>query len=349
MRIFYLDLHISVISEFKDVLSKLKIENLEIEGWLLSGHAWVLNKESHTGKVINPDNWTSLNNQLISQFQKKYDEFLKSFDAFFVGYPTSFILLLAKYNKPIIVYNCVRYDLPFCWTNDYEMVDQLNNTLTTLYKGGKLVVISNNLGDHDYFNLAPHGVPSTLIPTLGEYARIKKNKTKKTSLIYSGEAKFKKNRLLTFRSELGRFDWSELGAYESIIHLPYEISTMSMAEHYSSGVPLFFPSISFILDEWEKDNNFLQSKYWLHRQRLEFPSYLENALNKNSNFWWVSRSDFYNTLENVNFYYSFDDLYDKLSNLRTEVLISPSQRILEQRKATALDLWRQCLKTISII
>ena len=314
----------------------------------MSGHSWVLNQEPTINKVINQQNWTSINEALIKEFHEAYDEYLSTFDAFFVGYPAAFLLLFAKYKKPIIVSNCVRYDLPFCWNNDYHMLNLLNNTITNLYKEGNLLVVSNNLGDHDYFNLGPHGVPSCLIPTLGEYANISWKPHNNSSLVYSGENFFNGANQLIFRSQLGRFNWEDLGNYKSIIHMPYEISTMSIAEHYSSGIPLHFPSAPFLLNEWHKNKDLLQSKYWFHKARTIYPIYLKNALAEKSEEWWVSRADFYNSLQNVNYFDSINNLLEDLMNIPREQLNYPTKKMLLNRRKTILDLWRINLRSISI-
>ena len=43
-----------------------------------------------------------------------------------------------------------------------------------------------------------------------------------------------------------RFDWNwMLHEHKALIQHPYEVSTMSIFEQYSCGIPLFFPSKQF--------------------------------------------------------------------------------------------------------
>jgi hypothetical protein len=273
-KFFYFDCHIAVFREFEFVLSQL-LPDASLDGWLISGHSHLIGREKDQVKIINENTWRSINLDAIEQFKKEYSDYLNNFDAFFVGYPTCFVLLFAHLGKPIIVSNCVRYDMPFCWNKDINMLNQLHQTLNDLNGKGLLSVISNNLADHDYFSYAPHGVSSTLIPTIGEYSEIEWMPSMAESLIYSGETLFTKNSNLISRKDYGSFSSKEIGRFKSIIHVPYEVSTMSMSEQYAGGIPLLFPSEKLLRNWWESDNKLIQSRYWLHNNDGVYPNYLQ--------------------------------------------------------------------------
>ena len=112
-----MDLHISVIADFKTACPEV-----EVVDWCLSGHAWVMKRNRDYPEHINPDTWKYLNPDMIKKFQDKYDPFLKTFDGFIVGFCSAFAMIYEKYNKPIIMLNAVRYDIPFCWTKDMRML-----------------------------------------------------------------------------------------------------------------------------------------------------------------------------------------------------------------------------------
>ena len=114
MKYFNLDLHISVIADIKNVIHSIN-PSIEIVNWSLSGHTWVFNKRIDAIKYINEHTWKYLNLHMIKEFQNHYDSFLSQFDGFIVAHPNSFVLLYEKYNKPIIMVNSCRYDMPFCF------------------------------------------------------------------------------------------------------------------------------------------------------------------------------------------------------------------------------------------
>jgi hypothetical protein len=290
-----------------------------------------------------------MNFELIDNFKRKYDDYLKNFDAFFVGYPAAFLLLFAHLEKPIIVSNCVRYDMPFCWSRDFVMLDHLNKTINDLNGKGLLTVISNNLADHDYFSLGPHGVSSTLIPTIGEYANLNWSPNRTDSLLYSGENIFTPSPNLIRRSSLGNFDLRDLNSFSSIIHLPYEVSTMSMSEQYAGGIPLLFPSESFLSHLWNSNEKLLQSRYWYHQSIGAYPNYLETTMGSKFNQWWTSRSDFFHHLSEVNYYDSIENAIEMTSSLDSlSNLIRPSKQHLNNRRKKYLDAWKNVLKNVDL-
>jgi len=85
--------------------------------------------------------------------------------------------------------------------------------------------------------------------------------------------------------------------FKGIIHMPYEISTMSMVEHFTSGLPLFFPSITYL----KQNKECLQTikAYWKH-----LPDDVKELENLDT---WIDMSDMYNVFNSPNTYY-FDSI-----------------------------------------
>ena len=52
IKLFNIDLHISVIADIKDIFNKLS-DNIEITDWSISGHTWVINRKKADVKIIN--------------------------------------------------------------------------------------------------------------------------------------------------------------------------------------------------------------------------------------------------------------------------------------------------------
>ncbi len=287
-----MDLHISVIEDFKNIFSQF-----EITHWCLSSHAWVFKRTTFSPKHINPNNWIQLNEIMISRFHEEYDTFLQTFDGFICGHPNSFAMIFEKYNKPIILINSCRYDMPFCFTKNIYSLENYQQCLHRLNKKNLLIAVSNNKADQLYIKLGC-GINTTHIPSLCDYTGMKYNPIKNTFLCYSGSVN---HPLITQKIELGnQYSWKKLAEFKGIIHFPYEISTMSIFEQYSSGIPLFFPSKKYMIDNCSIQSI---SAYWNNN----IPDNLSLFKNKEI---WINLADFYTTFRSPNIY-----IFDSIEHL----------------------------------
>ena len=182
----------------------------------------------------------------VIDFMKKNKDFLNQFDCFIVGPFMGLILAFEKLNKPIIVLNATRYEYPF--DSRLDLWDKLNEVLVRKHKEGKLFIVSNNKADQRYLRFCT-GLDSTLIPSLCSY----------TKSVYSGiNEKFvchrnnpilmshlPKSPLIETKFFSYPHSYQNYFDFKGIIHIPYQISTMSIFEQYTANVPLFFPRKSF--------------------------------------------------------------------------------------------------------
>ena len=298
-----MDLHISVIADIKNILEK----HVEIVDWCMSGHSWVLKKEKVCPKYLNPNTWTQIDKQMIENFQKEYDSFLCTFDGFIVAYPGSFIMLFEKYNKPIIMVNAVRYDLPFCWSRNSEMMSEYNSCLHRLQQKNLLFPISNNLADQSYM-FEGSGIKTQHIPSLCMYTGMRYSNTMNNGrfLCYTGSTGISHPLIIPKNNLKSPFEWSDIAFFKGIIHFPYEISTMSMFEHFSARMPLFFPSKQYTYANVDIQSS---SAYW---KQNDCP--YEQFRKKET---WLDLSDMYNVFNkspNVYFFDSIPHLFHLIEN-----------------------------------
>jgi hypothetical protein len=333
-----MDLHISVIADIRDIFARVA-PSVEIIDWSLSGHTWVLNKKPASVEIINQYTWTGLTMDLILQFQNKYDGFLSTFDGFIVAHPNVFALLFEKYNKPVIVINSCRYDMPMCLTGgNTHMISELNACMIRLEQKQLLYFISNNLADKEYFRLANPSVKTDIIPSLCLYTGLtwNPNSAHTKFLLYSGN--IPSHTLITHRNELGRFDWNILMQFKGIIHIPYEASTMSIFEHLSTGIPLFFPTKRFMSELLEGGHASIQCNYWRRFAGRAPPDYL---LATDNPVFWLDRADYYD-FEGVYFFDSFNELFLQLETFQ-DSKFEIRMKFLQDRKNTALNSWQQII------
>jgi hypothetical protein len=337
-RLLNIDLHISVIADIIDIFKKIDV-NIQIEDWCLSGHNWVLNKQRKNLDILNHNTWTNLDINMINNFTKKYNNILNTFDGFICCHPNSFILFFEKYNKPIYVINTCRYDMPFCWNNNISMIHELHNCFIRLQNKKLLTVISNNKADNSYFKLGNPTIDTQIIPSLCLYTNMTWNpySTNNKFLLYSGTLPLQNNIIIN-RSQLGQYKWNDLMKFKGIIHFPYEASTMSIFEHISSEIPLFFPSKIFLKYLWENKKIHSQMNYWNHNKSEDLPDYLTST--KNYDF-WVERADYYD-IDGYYYFNSIEQLYSMLYNF-DDKLYEVRKEFIRKRKLNTINAYKTIL------
>lgn len=332
MKLFNIDLHISVIADIKDIFKRIRPE-IDIIDWSLSGHTWVFKKSRTKVNVLTQESWSSLNMELIQKFQENYDTFLQTMDGFIVCHPNSFALLFEKYNKPIIVINSCRYDMPYCWNKDTTMLSELNSCFSRLQHKNLLTFISNNQADNKYFLMANPLIKTQIIPSLCQYTDMSwdSSKTYDKFLVYTG--KLPSHELLVTREKLGHaYSWQSLMNFRGIIHIPYEASTMSIFEQISSGIPLFFPTKSFLKELWQSGQK-KQVNYWNNP-----PAYLSET--KFDEF-WIEKADYYE-IEGSYYFNSFDELFKMLDTF-ADTLYTIRINFIQKRNEKVYDNFKKIL------
>lgn len=294
-----MDAHICVISDFKSANP-----DIEVIDWCISSHAWVLGRTIDNPKFINHYSFHRINERMIEEFQEEYDSFLKQFDGFIICHVPAFAMIYEKYNKPILMINSCRYDLPFCQTKDYDMLQKFHECLTRMQS--RIIIVSNNLSDQAY-TYAGTGIKPLYNPSLCLYTNVKYNPIKPTFLCYSADVNLKYDLITNKYEILPRYEWSDIVSYRGIVHFPYEISTMSMFEQFSAGCPLFFPSKTYLKSN--SKNLISMSAYWGNN----CPDNIKEFLNLDT---WIEYSDMYSIFQSPNTYYydSIEHLFILLNN-----------------------------------
>ena len=314
IKLFNMDLHISVIADIKDIFEEIS-KDIEIIDWSISDHTWVFNRKKTDVKIINSETWKKMDMKMIADFHKEYDDFLNQFDGFIVTHTPVFCMLFEKYNKPIFMINSCRYVQPYCWQhfrND-EMMNTLNISLRRMWDNKQLIAISNNKGDQRFLELGT-GIVSSHLPSLCLYTNSKYNPIKENFIVMGTTRKdlLPPIENVVYKDDLGgRYYWKHLYQYKAIIILPYEISTMSIFEYYSANVPLIFPSSNFF-KELIKTGKYpcIGSRYF----QFQHPECFNDALNgyPGINFlnFWLDKADYYDSenMPHILYYDSFDEL-----------------------------------------
>jgi hypothetical protein len=336
IKLFNLDLHQSVIEDIKTLLKSIYDSKFEITNWSISNHNHQFGKPTADVKFINQSTWKDINMDMISKFQNEYDSLLSTYDGFIVSHTPVFAMLYEKYNKPIIIVNSCRYDQPFCWNKDTEMLNLFKESLKRMTLSKQLVIISNNKADQKY--LKDHtGIDSIYIPSLCMYTNSKFNKSNSNYVLFEDRVKnnFKtipNSSILVERPK--NYTFEELFKYSGIVHMPYDISSMSLFEQYFAEMPLFFPSKKFYKECIKnKTVDFIvrYDKWGTTLPDEEIDSWLNNA-------------DYYN-FKYINYYESFNDCINKI-NVFTDSDKDARIKHVNKIKTDALNQWRQIINSL---
>lgn len=341
MRLFNLEAHISVIADIENIFTRL-YPDIEITSWNFSQHNFVFGRQPTDVDVVNQHTWKQFDQKMIEQFHQRYDGFLQQFDGFICGFPPVFALLFEKYNKPIFMVNATRYEMPFCWEPNPEMQARLEKSLLSMQQRGQLIAVSNNKADVGYLEQAT-GVKSDHIPSLCLYTEQKYQAQNDQFVMYHRL----KNRVKPIpgtihHKQLGHYSWQELYSYKGIVHMPYEISTMSIFEQYSANVPLFMPSQSFLKKLLAKKKIPFNGPY----TRNNFPAHLEAMLGEKWYEYWVDNADYYdsNNMPYISFYNSMHEIEALISTADTDTISLRMKAWNHTRQKNVLDKWRALLE-----
>lgn len=316
-RVFNLDLHIGVIADLEQELKKSKIE---LTRWSISLHNHLVPDRlpiTDPVRYINARKWHLMDCGRINKFQDRYNKFLNTFDGFICTYSPVFSELYRDLNKPILIVAATRYEAPY--TQRQGDWDRFNKYLLSGVKNSKILLYANNIGDADYIKyftgFKPQVVPSLCEKTLfateqnGQHVTIAHDKKISDLIELSTRGIYRDI------SILGKpYNWKDLKNCKEVLVFPQNISTMTLFELATAGVPVAVPSRRWIIE-------LLENGFYLLNE-LSFHQILnlntnnmssDNPANFNSPTyidWWLERADFYNNklMPNVRVVDSIEDL-----------------------------------------
>ena len=353
LKFFNLDLHISVIADVRNILEEL---GHEVTNWTLSGHSWVFGKPRDPVDVVNEQTWELLDQDMCDRFYERYKDYLNQFDGFIVTHTPSFALLYEKFNKPIIIVNSTRYENPFTlYPSKWE---RLNEYLKEGVKKRKIFIISNNKADQAYLKHYT-GIDSKYIPSLCLYTNAQYSGNKQGFISHAiGKISDRLFNQLQNKNSLQNkncqppYTWQNLYDFQTIVHFPYQISTMSLFEQYSANVPLFFPSKDFLKELHALYPNEILSQLSFFSVRNaplpSLPKDLNNINDPNVLNHWIELADYYNTEDFpfIQYFNSVEDLEFKLQNTNFRLISNQMKEHNTIRKEKITHYWEEILQQV---
>jgi len=351
-KFFNIDLHCSVIRDVENIFEQLYVKQIMIDSHSISGHSLhLLGKMPSTKYILQNQNWKLISTDFIKQFYIKHKTELDRYDGFIVTHTPSFALFFEKFGKPIIIVNSTRYEQPASHNSSLDQWKFIDESLKRLNSKGLLTVISNNLYDQLYIKTSL-GIDSTLIPSLCEYTNSKRLKLLdqyKLFCIYSSQKnpinKIEGIKLLNI-NQIKPYTYETLCKFTGIIHIPYEISTMSIFEHYTMNIPLIFPTKEFLLKMFNSNELNVYGSYSALFNFNSNPKALDILLKDNWFEKMLPKADYYNEeyFPYITYFDSLEDLELKLNTINFDEISDKMKEFNKKRKDKILNLWKQTLK-----
>lgn len=317
-RIFNLDLHTSLIADLG--MGFRECEVLLIS-WNLSGNNRNFRKFFKIKDPVYPFTkkmWTEYDQLDFDNFRRRYKFFLSRFDGFVVCFPPAFLEIFASFGKPVLVNIGTRYEGPY--TRQPERWKSLNEILKSGISLGQVTVIANNIADADYLNHYS-GILPAVVPSLCDYTGLKWKGGTQVNLLFCRNKHLARKivsesggQIIMSEDYLGKnWKYKDLININSVTVIPYNISTMSLLEFASAGIPVRIPSSSLLLKLHLDFPDILNEVSFLGAWGLEIAETddeLQNYKSVSNLRWWLERADFYQSelMPNVQIYGTFSEL-----------------------------------------
>ena len=323
-RVFNLDLHIGVIPDFA---LELKSRDIVLTRFSISSHNHVSNfplPAPDPVRIINQNTWTKLDSRLISDFNQSYAQFLETFDGFIVTYTPAFLQLFSRTGKPILAVAATRYEAPH--TGSPDQWRALNDDITKMVSSGQLTLVANNQGDADYIEFFT-GVNVDVLPSYcGGRKSWSGSSVKRFVMARDPRLKSQVQRVTNGLFEpienLGSpYKWEDLMESLEIFIVPQNISTMTLFELATAGVPVAVPGRKLFRELRGSFHGVLDEITFSEIQNLETSDSLDDPSNYKSEHyldWWLDRSDFYDQklMPNIRIVESLSELMISEEELR---------------------------------
>lgn len=356
MRFYNLSMHISVIADMKQILEDL---GHKVDDQTISGHHWVMGKkQAEVGMDMRRELPRFIKGKIWEKFRQMHPE-LDQYDGYIVDYPPAFALLFMEFNKPVIMNIPIRYEYP--WSADVKQWECFNILLRDMWKIKKLFPVANNVYDKQYFEYFT-GLPCAHIPSMCAYTGMRYSPKKKLPLVYSKKQVMELKKSSVWIENIRPYKWSDIESYPAIVHFPYNVSTMSIFEHYNAGIPMAFPSLKYLKELYQHSPIEVMGEYsWMKTLRLGSGSPILPPINQSKrpdpnnyesmrgiDMWW-RHADYYdsNWMPYIFQFNNIQELKQWISSKEYLLDVQKQKEFVEKyRRPMIYDLWKGLLGSL---
>ena len=323
-------------------------------------------------RVLNRRNGMHPSPRLIRDFYAFYKDQIEMnlVDAFVCFHPAAMCELYMPFNRSMIVIASTRYELA---RYEPEQWHEWNENLIAISRDPKNVVAANNRYDAEYIRYFT-GINATVLPSYCQYTHVEYHPTRKEILLASIHGKsleifFMESlrqslenfgndrvRIEPIRRLYKHYDYSDLANHPAIIHVPYQVSVMSLFEQYRMNIPLVFPSLKLLTD-WHYDQGVVIERTWDRtlygiepngshiRGVLPGVPDPNNELDREAIRYWLAFSDFYQW-PHIIYFNSTDDLLVKLTSTDFRAISSKMKAYNKQVGTDLVKKWNVILSNV---
>jgi hypothetical protein len=299
--VFNLDLHVGVIA---DVRTQLDRRGVSLVDWTISGHPWVFERPRDPVAIVNELTWKSFGPRMAKRFRRVYGSYLRSFRAFAVTHTPCFSLLYEGLGKPTLAVISTRYEFP-C-THYAPSWSWLDEHLRAAVAGGWLTLVANNRADADYLEHYT-GLTARHIPSACSYTGLTYTGRRSPVVVCTGFDRLAasiaaglRHEAVPLRGGLGvRYRWADLYDHRALVFIPYNVSIMSLFEHYTACAPIYVPDRRFLKELMAEYPDDVLSSLSFCQVTGHPPARRPDGLDLNDTAdeavldWYLDRADFY--------------------------------------------------------
>jgi hypothetical protein len=310
--------------------------------------------------------------EIYSEFYEFYKDQIEMnvVDAFVCFHPAAMCELYMSFNRSMIIIASTRYELSRFENKEWN---KWNENLIKISQDPKNIIAANNLYDAEYIRYFT-GINVILLPSFCNYTNSVYNPKRKEFLLSSIHSKkfeliFNKLlqesldrydtdeiKIVPLRTMYRNYEYSDLTNHPAIIHVPYQVSVMSLFEQYRMNIPLVFPSLD-LLTKWHYEYGLVSEKTWVQTLTGAIPSrssingVLTNVPDPNNDLdrisirYWLNFSDFYQW-PHIIYYESTDDLVKKLYTTDFAMISKKMKKYNKQFAENLIQKWKQILDNI---
>ena len=263
----------------------------------------------------------------------KNDSEIASVDAFLCSYQPGMCEMWMPFNKTIVFLPAHRYNMGRCTIKETRRLNEHLHTLARM-DHPKHVISAASKYDLEYLR---HYTGLEVLP-LYSYSLYTTNNTydpiRDEILIFSKQiglnnwddrflTDITKVKLVQVKELYKWYSFSDLVHHRAVVFLPYAAMTCKMTELYSMSIPMFIPSMKYFqnLNPFGPDRSLLTWIYCKGKGPLKdsemvpdassIHPYSPNAMDKESEFYWLQLADFIQW-PHITYFDDFKDLEQKL-------------------------------------